>query len=749
MLTVPAYTQLDGIPIFKDDDPERRGDFYYLARQPTLVTAPNGKAVFDFLRFQIPPERSDQLGGGYLTCQVKLTEPPDVIEGLKPRLAQLLRAEFPNELNLPPVTLSPIDYIAGDVRVLVIDNANLVRSVATTRASLFADNTASVAITLPELGAQLFYDALKQGGSVGILEYNLTFEVRLSAIQVKAHLDSRELRKVVATYTVEHVEDEDTWGNSTKTEQAHRTSLAEHLESQGLVHIEVLKGSTDVPTEEVESLRAFAFSAVDDHLKQHFLKGGPAVTAEDLKSQWLTFIGEDVVSDFDLDVSYRSVIKRFYFPSAVINPDFIGAPVDSVVKDIDLRTAPWYFNNLDVTVDTNLDFDKYGDIIHSVVGHLSYEETKPDGTRIAKRDSLLFTKNDRAPKHFKTPLAEVGRDTFDYEVEVHYKAGPVQSAVLRRDQSNKRDLVLDVPNPGVLEIDLSSDPAVFESGQLSSIEVEIEYGDGRNRVPTVTDTVMLRKDNPEASYSRPVYAPVEQPYRLRSTYVYTDEAGATQRITTAWEPRRDRNVSIHTPFDSQFNLTILAQADWRELAQIVTDMEYADREHDYSVRKTLSFSEASVQSSPVSTWTFPLRDPDKRSYRYREVWLRANASRVEKPWRTVDSDASTLLVGNAPGGVVTIEVDPTDVGIGDGVRRAAVRFRYADPPHNVLDTQSMVFRDNTPQTWTIARADESVDTYTYDVTYTMDDNTTRRLADQQGTIGGDTEFLFLQPPPAS
>jgi hypothetical protein len=245
-----------------------------------------------------------------------------------------------------------------------------------------------------------------------------------------------------------------------------------------------------------------------------------------------------------------------------------------------------------------------------------------------------------------------------------------------------------------------------------------------------------------------VYAPVEQPYRLRSTYVYTDDAGATQRITTAWEPRRDRNVSIHTPFDTQFNLTILAQADWRELSQIVLSLEFEDKGKDYRVSKTLSFSEASLRTSPLATWTFPLRDPETRNYRYREVWLRNNFSRVELPWKPVESDAGTLLVGNAPGGVVVIEVDPSDVGIGDDVRRALVRLKYADPPHQKLDTQTFMFRDSSPQEWSIARADASVVAYTYSIDYTMSDASTRRLHDQEGVIGGDTDFLVLPPPPA-
>jgi hypothetical protein len=100
----------------------------------------------------------------------------------------------------------------------------------------------------------------------------------------------------------------------------------------------------------------FAFGAIDDHVKYHFIKGAAAVTAENLASAWMTFVSKDTLADFDLDVAYRGVIKRVYFPSARINAGLVGSSLATVVKDIDLRDALWYCNNLDVTVETNLDF---------------------------------------------------------------------------------------------------------------------------------------------------------------------------------------------------------------------------------------------------------------------------------------------------------------------------------------------------------------------------------------------------------
>lgn len=746
MLSIPAYDQIEGVTIFRDD--AEAGRYYYLPRLPRIAMQ-GDKPMFTFLKFQLPPERSTQLGGGYMVFTVALTEPADVLGRIVEALRTKLRAENPTMMTLPPVTLAPVDYLSGDVRLLVIQDDTLVKSVATSRPSLFADNTASVAVGLPELGAQLFHEALKRSGSVAVIEYALTFEARLPAVTINAHVDSQEVKTVVATYTTSQVEDEDTWGNSTTTQVAHRTSLAESMESQGLARVEILKGSVELDDDEMESLRAFAFGAIDDFISKHFLTGGTAVTPEDLKSQWMTFIGQDIRATFDLSVGYRDVVKRNYFPNATINPAFLGVPVEDVVQEIDLRTAPWYFNNLEVKVDTNLDFDKYADMVHSVVGRLSYDDTKEDGTRVTKRDSLIFTRTDRAQKVFKAPLVAVGRDTYSYEVEVHYKGGPVQSAILKRGQSTARDLVLEVPNPGVLEITLATDPAAFDSGSLTAIEVEIEYGDPRNRVPMMVDSVLLTKEAPEKEYARPVFAAVEQPYRLRTTYVLTDAAGAAQRITSAWETRGDRRVAIHTPFDSEFNLTIIPQVDWKEVAQLVVDLDYADEPNDYRVHKTLSFTAASVATTPSSAWKFPLRDPGTRQYRFSQKLLMQDASLVQTEWETQDSDSGTLLVGNAPAGVVTVEVDPADIGLGTTVRRAIVRLTYTDEANGVVDAETLVFRDATPQVWSIARADATVATYTYDVHYVLADGTTRPLLAQQGTIAGDREFLFLPPPPAT
>lgn len=754
MQSIPVHDTIDGLTVFRDDDD--RSSFYYLPRTLRIAHGPDGKPMFTFLKYQLPVERetSEDKGGGYLVFTTQLVEDPKFLEQtVKPRLASRMRAEFPTEATLPPPQLKAIDFTGGEVRLMIMKDERFVSEVQTGKPSLFGDNTASFAVELKDLGAQLFYDALKKGAGIAVVEYDLEFDIRLPAVHVHAHASSKEVKTAVMGYTRSTVVDEDAWGED-KTEVAHRTSVSEVMESQGLITLTIDKGSSQIEDEDVEALRAFAFSKLDEWVKENFLKGGTIATEADRESQWMSFIHEDIDKTFDLDLVQRDVIQRTYAPSAAFTPEFLGASIDDVVIDIDLGTAEWYFNTLTVNVDTNLDFEQYGDLVHSVVGHFSYEGEK-DGRRVDKRESVAFTAGDRAAKTFSTRLAAVGEDTYHVAVEVNYKSGPVTSVILYEESSTLRDYTLRVPNPGVMTVQVAAtDELAFDTQKLSSIEVEIAYEDAARGVPRVVDTVFLAKGKPSFTYRRAIYAPWDKPFQYRTTHVVDSDSGP-QRITSQWlEMGHDPGatsayLSIGTPFDNLFHLSILPSVDWAETQSVIVDFDYVDAADDYRQKRTLDFNPVSLPTLQPPQIKFPIRTPDARSFRYAVTTLRTDQSVQRLDWTPVETDAGTLVVGDATGGVVKLQVDVSDTGIGTTLRRVVVRLRYVDEAHDVRDEQALVFRDATAQTWSIARADAAVSTYAYDVEYVGIDGTVTSVKDLGGTIAGASEFLFVPAPPVA
>jgi len=747
VLSIPMYDQIEGITLFKDD--ERRGHFFYVPRRPRVVLDADGKPEFTFYRYQNAIDRGGaEKGGGYLLFTTSLTEDQQLLDlKVVPKLRAAVAAEDPTDPNPPPVTLNPVPFTSGSIQLIFVTSNQFVKAITLGRPSLLADQTASVAVELTEDGAQLLYEGLKHGAGVAALEYDFTYQARLPAIEVRGHISSSEVKTATMAMTADYVADTSTWGDNSHTDH-HRTSISEVMENQGLVHLEILKGDVDLKQEDENAIRTWAFAQMDEFVKKNFMSGGSVETPEDRKDAWMQFLHADATNDFNLDVTMRDVIAYPYNPSAQIGAQFLGVDPKTVVVDVDLQDAPWY-RNLDVQASTSLDWGRFGDVVHSVVADFRYDQQRRDGSRSIAADTLVFTAADTAPKSFKAHVAEVGLDGYTVDVTVNYKSGPTRTLELGRVTTNKRAYTIEVPNPGLIDVDFAADPGVF-GDKLSSIEVEVRYGDPARKVGDVTETVLLNAAQSVKTYRRWLYAPFDRPLQYRTTYVLRNAAGDEQRSTGDWvvqEAAPKMFITVHSPFDDVFSLRVIPSVDWTTVSSVVLDLEYDDDDEDLHEQTTLSFTAEAGNS--FQDWRFPLRDADRREFRYRQTLLLANAGRESGDWVTVTDNPGTLVVGNAPGGVVQLQVDPADTGIGMDVKRVIARLAYTDAAHGLTRAATLVFRDETPQTWSIARADPTVNGYRYDVDYIMADNTRRTLAAQHGELpaGGLSDYLPLPVPP--
>ena len=749
MLSIPVYDLIAGITLYRDD--QDTAHFYYLPRAPRIVNGADGKPEFTFYRYQNPIDRGGaELGGGYLLFTTSIAEDQAYLDAkVKPVLQAQVTAEDPTNPMPPTVTLSPVPFTGGQIQLIFMQSNQFVKAVTLGKPSLSGDNSASVAVELTEDGAQLFYEGLMHGAGVAAIEYDLTYPVRLPAIEIRGHIDSQEVKTAVMGMQAEEVTDESTWGDTHHTEY-HRTSISETMNNMGLVKLEILKGSVDLKQEDEDSLRSFAFSVMDDFVKKHFMSGGDIDTADDRKNVWTQFINDNISNNFDLDVTMRDVVSYQYNPNAQIGSQFLGVDPTTVVFDVDLQDAPWY-HNLEVQVLTNLDWAKFGAVVHSVVGTCRYDQPRDDGSRSTAVDSLIFTADDNKPKEFKAHVAKVGLDSYTVDVQINFKSGPTLQVALPTVTTNQRAYTIDIPNPGLIDIDLAVDPGVF-GDKLSSIEVEVQYGDPARHVADSTETVVLNADASLKTYQRWLYAPFDKPLQWRATYVIKDANGDEQRSTGDWiaqQPAAKLYITVHSPFEDSFALRVIPSVDWTTVAAVVIDLEYDDPANDLHAQTTFSFTKDA--KTAFQDWRFPLRDASQRTFKYRQTILYTNAGHETTDWITVSNNPGTLVVGNAPGGVVQLEVDPSDTGIGADVRRVIARLHYADPAHDVARDMTLVFHDTTSQTWAVARADATAGDYTYDVEYVMADGSHRDLTGLQGSLpaGGLSDYLALPAAPAA
>ena len=532
MLTLGNGFTVDNVNFFRDD--EVKDLFYFLPTKLRLATGPDGSPAFQFTLYQIGlPIQGKEQGGGFLMFTVQLTEDQDLIDGqAKQQATNLLRNETPVGEPVPTPRFQSVPFIGGTANLLIAQGGGqLVRNIQLSRPSLFGRNAVAVVADMPFEGAQVFADTLRQGGAIASIEYNLDFEVRLPAVVIEAFISASQTREVVATFVEDEVVDEDFWGGDTTTPVRHRTGYSETLEQHDLVQLSIKPGSSEVELDDevVADLRDFALGAMNSYIENEWMAGtGGVLTEQQLQSEWLEFINEDFHRDFTMNMTQSDVIVRQYGASAEVSPDFVGAEPKDFLIIVDTLAHP-FFHRLTVPVSTSFDFTAHDDYVHSIVVSLHYSSRGADGRQVEKSESFIFSKDDPDPKTFITAKGRAQDNEFEVVAEVHYKNGPVASRRLFSRRQVDPVVVVDVENPGLLEVTFNTPETAFE-GELKAIEVEFEYADPANDVERFTESRVLAKDTGTTVQIRhPIYTTTQRDFKSRFTHVF-----ATQRSTGPW-----------------------------------------------------------------------------------------------------------------------------------------------------------------------------------------------------------------------
>ncbi len=745
MLSLTDGFSIEGVDFFRDD--EAKETFYYLPNVVELARNPDGSPQFQFVLYQAGlPIEGKQQGGGFLVMTTVLTAPADIIGPRATAEAQrILRAEAPTPgAPIPTPKIRPVNFIGGAavLRIAHGPNNQLIDSINLGKPSFFGRNTVSVVADMTMAGGQIFADVLRQSGSIGAVEYNLEFEVRLPAVVIEAHISSSRVRRAVAEFTEQEIVDEDFWGGDTTTTVRQRTGFTEFLRENSLVELDIRSGSSEVELDDdmISDLRDFAMGAMDKFINEQWLGVGGMLTPEQLQSEWLEFVEEDFEKNFDLVLTQSDVIKREYNPSATINPAFIAAEVEDYLTVVDTIAHP-FFKRLEVDVSTSFDFERFEDYVHSIVVDLTYDSPDDTGRRIQKAESFIFTKDDNDRQKFIT--AKGRSNEYQVTAEVHYRNGPILKQRLLNATSVAPAQVIAVANPGEIDVTFSA-PAIGFDGDLQSVDIELAYEDRRSGVTPFIEERSLTKDAAQVQIRRPVYSPEVKPFRYRITHVFP-----TQKISTPWleAPAGTTNIKVSTPFEDELRLDVVPSADWHELTGILVSLTYEDAANDVRSQQSLFFAPDDV--GKIKTFIAPLKDPAKRTVSVAETHLFRSGAARSLPVRDIEAGGVPVVVGNAPGGVYRLTISAEDLALGTEVRRVAVTLRYDDPVNGVTDTHGAFLRDpGETSVWTVALADPSKLDYTYRADYFLASGQRIVGPERTATFTNPEDWLFVEPPAA-
>ena len=250
-----------------------------------------------------------------------------------------IAGEDPTGYHVPEigeVRFGSIDFKEGNVELLEEAHGDLVAwSSSGGRCSGFGDNNAAFALRLSHMGGAVWYKALKERSKAFGIRYNLKFDIRVPALEIKMYAASHQKSDIKRD--VERI-----WKNVDKgctdadVERIDCHSVAQTLVDESVVNIEIIQGSSDIPLEDVNRIRESMVSLLKDMIEEIIKSKIQGMTREQMETSMIETMSEEINSFAELRFTQESVLEWSIAPQGTIMDFMEGVPENALNRVITL-----------------------------------------------------------------------------------------------------------------------------------------------------------------------------------------------------------------------------------------------------------------------------------------------------------------------------------------------------------------------------------------------------------------------------
>jgi hypothetical protein len=761
VITLTGQFTFERFNVYRDDVNPLQ--FYYMPSGPRVALDENGNPLFSLIMYRrdlsaVPEaDRATRFGGGILSLSVELSADDDELDRLTTQLADDPPVKARTRGNdKPALILGMVPVQSGNVQIQILAEdgskpgdfvsnlvgAGTVSMTGTERASCMAKLTMD--------GAALIWTAIEKDLKVIRVAYTLNFNYRVVGLVVDAWCDASKAYSALQSQW--GVADEQA---SFRDHGGHHT--ASHSESSSIgsviqqassssdfsgVTITPSVGPDQLKPEYLQQVEQNAEDQITQFITDTFTTYKPVeATAPDKDPDITTTLptangkpyGSDSVSNYVLKtwdesmsgnyhhhIEEKSVLPFTLAPQDNMSNLLHGHDVNAFRTEISLDPA--FYKYLDVMVVCTADFDN--DPVNLVKAHLSYSAKGPQG-QINQINDFLFEKGGTPQQRFSTYIADVDKQSYNYEYEIYYKASSDKYTV--SGQSNETILVLDADALGVLKVDVQM--GIIDWDQIRQVIVKLSYGGGAHSTEFDLDS-----QHQSSRWTEVVGRAITEPYTWSATLV--DKSGQRLEIP----PTQQRgSLVIDQPIGEQLDITLIGVGTFGSqglIQEIGVAVKYSDPQNNYNQNATFQF----LKEGDVKNWKIPIVDSTLRTYQYQvTVIYTGGVTRVDN-WRT--SDSTVLPVGDPFGYKVTVLPYLLK---GTSWMFGTLKVWFDDPQTNIHAENSLQVIDYTsPLSWRFRLGTPERHTYHYQLSLFQADNTSYVSPD---TLASD-EVLVLRPPAA-
>ena len=696
----PPFHIIEGSAVFADH--ENPNQFYFMPAMPHLSTAPDEVTGIAIPQIQLLKFRGGAGNGGFLTFQVDL--------GLAPERVDLIASELQriHGLRDKPI-VAPVLLEGGTVRLIILGKATgpdgkplwdteqnqrfVTKIEHATTPALYGENQAVFSVELDQDGVQLVERSMIDSELMPIgVVYSLDFFALRPAFTVKVTADwdrvqthlsesfgfealfmSTEIDKVVDKLIEDQVvkievdsflpEGEDAGSWVGRREQAVN-------DFKDMVLDNFFKPSIEPVKEEKDGWDKFADTA--ERLAEIGASGGFGFPKFSYVKKDYTRIDKKRIN---LTMNERVTVKRSIYPQATLKGLGRALPRDADGKVIDASRwiqgvtldDPW-FTKRSMKAWSLVDFDE--DKVESVNVTLSYAN-EPRTIRLTKAatdatrewNSVLSGSAMVRPINYEYRVAFRGVDTAERPGFLTWRSP---------DPVIGDELEISPRGQGLYFVD----HVVFGSASVPwerypQVSVEVRYADPINGI-RLSDTFMLSKDKPEATWNRFRLNAELVNYDVKVTYLAIDR----EDVLRDWTSTDQERFIIRDPHPLKRVVQVAPAVDWRLVAMVFVELRYLDEENRVDEQQTLAFFDTPEDKIP-KTFSIDLVDGMKRLVTYTTtIILKDNRTIIVPRSMTV---GSTIVIRTDMAGHRIVTVAPPSVDFETrGIARIEALLSYRD-----------------------------------------------------------------------
>jgi hypothetical protein len=729
-----TFPEAPDVTVWQDD---ARYDVFYALPQSPRFRIQNGRPVVAEIIYRLPIPRSDgRRGGGYVMFDTELAIADENLRTLMQALDARVTEEHQRRQlpgPPPPAQLGSMTFTKGTVKLLLEKDGVLIENVKSAgKPSFYGPNVATFAVELTPEGAAVFNAAMKgEGASLVSVVYDLSFWVKLPPLTADVWFNASQFYSFYQSIDT----DWSLWG-----EDDYRETIREQfLESQSggtVVNFDFTLPDPEQDKKLKDKIRDWAQRTLEDMVEKAMIES-IAPVPEDKRN--IPDGIEDVTRDITVTKakSFRQTFRENGAAEWNLAPQGNLGSV-SGMKDGQGRPLDWddfttlvdadhpFFRTLNVTIQTNADFERLG--LFSIEVKVQYR-----AGATSKVQEFRFLNSSDVGK-FETFIENDVR-SYKYSYQVNYK-GSAQAYQSPEITTDETQLTINVDDLGCLIVDIK--PGDINFDQVAQALLTMRYED--TGVPRLEQQFVITKDHPEHRLHKVIMQPWRKPYTYQLKYFMQGGQEYTVKAASGLSP----DLFIGDPFSGTRTIAVRAMGNLdTDIDTIFADLKYTDEINGYTQTRSVALS----RTQPFVDWSFPAIDPALGKIVYS-----GNVKFKNGQFEAIPETATTqntVLIGKRVEDLLTVEVlaDLLDFTV---IKLAKVSLKYEDPANGINIQKDLIFKptEHAAVTWIVELKTRGRREYQWRAQYFLTAGGAPQTTEWQ-TTSEPTIVLELSPAPSA